>query len=322
VPVREENREEWWRCAYFAYLDSDIAHDRADQVQARQAAIASLQDTLAGFLDGGLNFGTLKYRMDAATAESGGAFPPPSVSSTLSDLGVGVPLYDLERGLRGAARLPDGPGGAKGALMDLEDLLERAINDGYLDRSKARPERWADLLACLWQVQDGSWPLWCPPAVRSLQARGELDASADYGEYATVMLRLADWTGGTMADLEDLLTALDAPELEVPDPETCFRENLQAAEEHAAEGRNRQALERYERALALRPRTARALRAKADLYVAEGLTMAAIGELELLVELEPSDREAHAKLVALYRSRNMVREHNIEVRRWKAQKAR
>jgi tetratricopeptide (TPR) repeat protein len=318
----DDGEVEWWQCAYIAYLDSDTAFVRADQVHARQAAIESLQDTLAGFLDGGLNFGTLKYRMDTATAESGGTFPPPSVSSTLSDLALGVPLDDLERGLRRAAAMPDGPGGAKGALMDFEDLMERAVSDGHLDRSKARPERWADLLACLWHVQEGSWPLWSPPAVRSLQARGELDVSTEYAEYAAVMLRLADWTGATMVDLEGLLTALDASELEVPDLETCFRENLQVAGEHASKGRNRQALERYERALALRPRTAEALRAKAEIYIAEGLTMAAIGELELLVELEPSDREAHAKLVALYRSRSMVREHNIEVRRWKAQKAR
>jgi hypothetical protein len=48
--------------------------------------------------------------------------------------------------------------------------------------------------------------------------------------------------------------------------------------------------------------------------------MAAIGELEALVEIEPEDREGHRMLVALYRSHNMVREHNIEVRRWKAMK--
>jgi hypothetical protein len=37
-----------------------------------------------------------------------------------------------------------------------------------------------------------------------------------------------------------------------------------------------------------------------------------------LVEIAPQDLPAHRKLVALYRSQRMIREHNIEVRRFRA----
>jgi hypothetical protein len=46
--------------------------------------------------------------------------------------------------------------------------------------------------------------------------------------------------------------------------------------------------------------------------------MAAIGEMEALVEMEPRNLPAHRKLIALYKARKMVHEHNIEVRRFKA----
>jgi hypothetical protein len=34
--------------------------------------------------------------------------------------------------------------------------------------------------------------------------------------------------------------------------------------------------------------------------------------------LEPLDLKAHRKLLALYKAQGMIREHNIEVRRFKA----
>jgi tetratricopeptide (TPR) repeat protein len=274
-----------------------------------------------GFLEGRWNFGTLKYRMDQASAESGYAFPPRSVCSTLSDLALGVPLDDLEPGLRRAAELPEDPGAAKGSLMDLEEMIEGAVSAGDLERSKARPERWPELAACIWQVQDPwSWPLVSGGAMNFLRRRGEvsdLDPAHDYAEYTAAMRRLSEMTGADMPALEQLLEALEAG-LEVPGLEACLNENMGRAEECAADGRTDEALDRFERVLSLRPRTLDALRRKAELYELKGLTMAAIGELESLMEAEPGDREGHRKLVALYRARNMVREHNLEVRRWRA----
>jgi tetratricopeptide (TPR) repeat protein len=315
---------EWWRCAYFAYQDSEQALDRMDEDEARMRSASFLRDTVVGFLEGKWNFGTLKYRMDLASAESGHLFPPRTVSSTLSDLALGVPLDDLERGLRRAAGLPDGPGTAKGALMDFEELMERAVASGDLERSKAGPERWPVLMACLWHIQDPlSWPLVSEKAMAYLRSRGEisdLEPGHDYAEYSAVLLRLSEITGADMTSLEHLLEVLEGEQIEVPDADTCLRENMRLAGECASEGRTDEALARYERALSLDPRLPLALGRKAELYESMGLIMAAIGELEVLVEMEPQDREGHRKLVALYRSQNMVREHNIEVRRWKALK--
>lgn len=314
----------WWRCALYAYLDSEQAADRADEDEARRASATELKDTVEGFLEGRWNFGTLKYRMDGASAESGQVFPPRAVSSTLSDLALGVPLDDLEPGLRRAAALPEDPGAAKGSLMDLEDLMERAVSGGSLERSKARPERWVSLAACLWHIQEPrSWPLVSERAMAYLRSRGEvsdLEPAHDYAEYAAAMLRLADLTGADMVTLEGLLEALEAGEITIPEAAECIQDNLGRAETCASEGRTDEALARFERALSLDPRIPAALRRKAELYEAEGLIMAAMGELEALMEAEPEDREGHRRLVALYRSQNMVREHNLEVRRWKALK--
>lgn len=315
---------EWWRCAYFAYLDSERAFDRMDEDEARRMSIDSLRDTVEGFLEGKWNFGTLKYRMDGASTESGYVFPPRTVSSILSDLALGVPLDDLEPALRRAAALPDDPGMAKGSIMDLEDAMERAVSAGNLERSKAAPERWPELAACLWHIQDPlSWPLVNEKAIAYLRSRGEVSEMGpahDYTEYAAAMLRLCDATGSDMNALGNLLEVLQDGELEVPDAPSCLRHNLDRAEECASAGMTDQALVRYERVLSLEPRTPQALRRKAELYESQGLIMAAIGELETLVELEPEDRDGHKHLVALYRAQNMVHEHNIEVRRWKALK--
>jgi len=312
----------WWRCAYYAYLDSPRALDEAEGDEQRASAAAALRETVGGFIDGELNFGTLKYRLDNVSVENGSVFPPRSVGAILSDLALGVPVDYLEPALRRAARLPEDLGEAKGALMDLEAAMEREVSRGGLKRSQARPERWAELLSCLWHIQDPrGWPLVRSGAQRFLQERGEIDMSdpaQGCAEYAGAMRRLSELTGGGMASLEHLLSSLENGELEVPDEDVCFSGSMARARELEAEGRTDEALGMYERALSLRPRTADALLRKAALYEGRGLIMAAMGELEALVEIAPDDVPAHRRLVALYRSQNMVREHNAEVRRFKA----
>ncbi len=315
-----EERDEgarWWQCAYYQYLDGDRRWDLADEDDARERARTSLQDTVAEFVEGKWNLGTLKYRMDEASADSVHVFPPRSISATLQDLALSVPLDDLEPALRRAAALPADPGDAKGALMDLEEFMDREVSRGHLPRSQARAERWVELAACLWHIQDPlSWPPYSPAGGRCLRLRGETDTD-DYGEYASAMRRLADVTGASMVELEHLLTVLDEG-LVVPSMESCSSDHQGRADAAFAEGRTDEALELYERILALKPRTPSALMHKAELYESKGLIMAAIGEMESLVELEPLDLAAHRKLLALYKANKMIREHNIEVRRYKA----
>lgn len=318
------SEETWWRCAYAAYLGSELRIERMDDIEARRRAASLLRDTVEGFLEGKWNFGTLKYRMDQASVESGHTFPPRTVSTALTSLALGVPLDDLEPGLRGAGALPENPGAAKGPLMDLEEMMERAVVGGNLKRNEASLAEWIELVACLWHIQDPyAWPMVSRKAMCLLRSRGEmsdLEPAHDYAEYASAMLRISEHSGADMTETEHLLEALADGSIEVPGPEACFQESMRKAEEHDSNGRTDEALEWFERSLSIRPRTPEALRRKAELYESRGLVMAAIGELETLMEMEPGDREGHRRLVALYRSQNMVREHNIEVRRWKALK--
>ena len=98
--------------------------------------------------------------------------------------------------------------GAVGALvsrtgaMDFEAVMEGAVSGGNLERAKARPERWPELLACLWHIQDlRSWPLVNGGAIAYLRSRGEMSEMGpadDYAEYAAALQRLSEVTGGDM----------------------------------------------------------------------------------------------------------------------------
>jgi tetratricopeptide (TPR) repeat protein len=317
-----EEQAVWWRCALYTFLDSDLAQDYVEEDEARERGVKALSETVEGFLEGQHNFGTLKYRMDNTSVENGSLFPPRSVCAVLSDLALGVPVDDLEPALRNVARLPEGPGEAKGVLMDFSDLMEREVSRGHLKRGQAKEDRWVDLMACLWHIQDPvSWPLVNKEAQECLMTRGDIDPTDPvqrYAEYAAMIRRLADQTGAGMGTLEHLLAALGSGRLEVPEEGRCFESIMVRARSLDLQGQIDLALVMYERALSLRPRTPEALLRKSLLYESKGLIMAAIGELEALVEIAPSDVPAHRKLIALFKAQGMVREHNIEVRRFRA----
>jgi tetratricopeptide (TPR) repeat protein len=309
------------RCALFAYLDQGCAERFMDEDEARASACEQLAETVEGFVLGRLNFGTLKYRLDNASAAHGYLFPPPSVTAVLSDLALGVPIDDLEPAMRAAARLPEDLGAAKGALLDLQDFLERTISRGFLKRGQVEGGRWIAMPVMLWHIQDRSWP----PGDRSARSYlieregiSALEPAQDYVEYASAVREMADAAGAEPVTMEHLLSCLKAGAVEVPSSAECFDASMEAARAFEGEGLADQAIERYERALALRPDTPIALRKKAELYEKKGLIMAAIAELEALIELEPKNLADHQKLLALYKSRKMIREYNAEVRRFKA----
>ncbi len=319
-PMEEQDGTvKWWRCAYYQYLDGSMRWDHADDDEARDRAITTLQDTVKEFVEGKWNLGTLKYRMDEASQESGFIFPEKSVSAILQDLAMSVPLEVLEPALRRAASLPGSPGEAKGALMDLEELMEREVSRGHLSRSLTRGHRWAELLATLWHIQDPlSWPLVSMVGMRCLKRMGEMETEGDCAEYASIMQRLSNSMGAGMMETEHILTSLEDGDLHIPEAEVCYQDYLRRAEGSAASGLTEEALELFERALTLEPRTPMAMMRKAELYESKGLLMAAIGELETLVEMDPLDLKAHRKLLSLYKAQGMIREHNVEVRRFKA----
>jgi tetratricopeptide (TPR) repeat protein len=320
--MEEHEALTWWRCAFYEYLDSEHREHNLAEDEAVTLAVSSLQDTVRYFREGGLNLGTLKYRMDEASRASGQVFPGRKVSTILQDLAMSVPLEDLEPALRRAAMLPEDPGEAKGVLMDLEGMLEGEVSRGLLPPSQARPERWAHLLSCLWHIQDPlSWPVMSEGRVLYLRKVGEMlgdESGTDYPEYAAVMRGASMACGANMMELDHLLDLLARGGLVVPGAEECLRKNLERAKGSEAQGNIDKALELYERVLAIDPRTPLALISKSELYEGKGLMMAAIGEMEALVEVEPRDLAAHRRLLSLYKGQGMVREYNNEVRRFKA----
>ena len=46
-----DSETSWWLCAYYAYLDSGKAADLADEDEATERAVSSLQDTVGGFVE-------------------------------------------------------------------------------------------------------------------------------------------------------------------------------------------------------------------------------------------------------------------------------
>lgn len=308
------------RCAYYAYEDSG-KDDHLDERQAWTEAINTLQSTIADFLEGRLNLGTVKYRMDNAAVQNAYAFPSRSVTQTMSDLALGVPVDDLERELRRAFRLPDDLGEAKGRMLDLENFTEGEVERGHLKRSQAGPERWPELLACLWHIQSPQdWPTVSTSARKYFVDENllePLEPAQDYADHASLMRELSDTLGVDFLTLEQLFGAISDNALEVQDPEVCYLTRLRKAKEMDLAGQVDGAIVEYEKALSLRPASPDVIRRKAELYESKGLMMMAIGEMESLIELEPKSLADHRKLLVLYKSQKMIKDYNREVLRYK-----
>lgn len=310
------------RCAYFVHVSTGLRDDRAGERTSWTSAADELRPTVSDFLERRVNFGTVKYRMDQAGTGSSFAFPSRSVSQVLSDLALGVPVDDLEPALRSAFALPEDLGEAKGRLLDFEAFAEEQVERGDLERPRARAERWPELLSTVWHIQDpGGWPVATSAASRFLTGNGlvdPLEPAQDYADLASVMRDISDALGLDFAALDLLLGSIQNGELALPEDGECAEAALAWAGSLDLAGQAEAAIEAYEMVLLIKPDTIRALERKAELYEAQGLLMLAIGEMEVLVEIRPRDLRHHRKLLALYHAQKMVREHNIEVRRFKA----
>ncbi|WP_147654246.1 hypothetical protein [Methanomassiliicoccus luminyensis] len=309
------------RCAYFVFVSTGLRDDHAEERSAWTSAAEELRETVSDFLERKVNFGTVKYRMDQAGTGDSFAFPSRAVSQAMSDLALGVSVDDLEPALRRAFELPEDLGEAKGRLLDFEAFAEDQVERGDLKRPQARPERWPELLSTVWHIQDpAGWPAASSAASRFLIENDlvePLEPAQDYADLAAVMRDLSDALDLDLPTLDILFASVLSGELEMPENGDCFEATMRWAGSLDLAGQADAAIEAYEIALSIRPGTARALERKAELYQAKGLVMLAIGEAEALVELGPRDLHHHRRLLALYHQQKMVREYNIEVRRYK-----
>ena len=93
----DENRSEetWWRCAYAAYLGSELRIERMDETEARRRAATSLRDTVEGFLEGKWNFRNAEIPYGPGLGGERTRLPAPDGVLDPHQSRAGVPLDDL-----------------------------------------------------------------------------------------------------------------------------------------------------------------------------------------------------------------------------------
>jgi len=305
------------RRALYAHKAEGGDLDHEDEDAAVEAARRELGATMSDFLDGAVNFNTVKYRLDGAFSTTSGAFPTREVVEALSELVLSVDVDDLTPAMRSLGRAPEDLPEAKGRLLDAEEFVHREASKGtlkaaYLDRLMA-------VLLCLWHLQaPGEWPLRYPALLDRLRREGlvgRTDPVDDTIDYAAAALRLAEATGADAAVLPRLLPLLDG---ELPPDAECVDGSRARAREAVGAGWWDGALGWWGLVLAFDPLDREALEGRIAAYEGKGLHMMAVAEAEALVELLPRDLAAHRLLLALYKGRGMIRDYNAEVRRFKA----
>lgn len=313
----EQNLADRVRRALYRHRTEGGDLDHADEDEAVGAARREMGATMAQFLRGEVNFGTVKYRLDGAFERTGYAFPPREVIEALSELVLSVDVDDLAPAMRALGAMPEDLSEAKGRLLDAEEFVHREASKGRV--KAAMLERLAGVLLCLWHLQaPRGWPLRYPALLERLRREGLVgreDAVGDAVDYAAAVLSLAEAAGTDPAVLPRLLPLLDE---ELPTAEECLAGSREEGRRALQEGRWDAALGWWELASAFAPGDREALDGKTLAYQGKGLIMMAIAEAEALVELYPRDLAAHRRLLALYKGRRMVKDYNVEVRRFKA----
>ena len=276
-----------------------------------------LRSTISKFIDKKVNFATVKFKLDNSEDES---YPGPSqdASASMSWLVLNLDLDKLEIQMRTLMELPEDLNDAKGKLLDFED---------YLGSYTSNAGSWPELAACFWHLQaPEEWPVVNSYSMKYLQKNGEIgrgDNVQNCIECIMTMNRLSDETGISSAALATLMYAI-LNDIFEPSEEDISGELLDYAETCDAAGDLESALMLYEILLHVEPKSDLMIR-KSEIYESKGLIMAAIGEAESAVELNPESMKCHKRLLSLYKSKKMVKEFNAEVKRyepiWEKKKA-
>lgn len=313
----EEALADRFRRALYVHMAEGRDLDHIDEDEKVKASLAHLGRTMAEFLDGRINLATVKYRMDNTFVETECSFPPREVEDAFREAVLSIDVDDIGPAMRELGAMPEDLTDAKGRLLDAEEFIHRQSSRGSVDRSFAGP--FSMLLMCLWHIQaPGMWPLRYGPLMELLQREGLIgrgDPAQDLVDYMAGVLSLAESTGGRHADLERLLPLLDG---ELPAEDDCVAGSIAGGNASLEAQEWDRALRWFDLALAFRPQSAEAMYGRIAAYEGKELYMMAVAEAEVLVELLPEDLKAHRRLLALYKGRKMVPDHNREVRRFKA----
>lgn len=276
-----------------------------------------LRSTISKFIEGKVNFATVKFKLNNPDDEY---YPVPTedAAEAMSWLVLNLDLNKLEVQLRVLMELPEDLSDAKGKLLDFEE---------YLGNDTVKAGAWAELAACFWHLQaPEEWPAVTSACITYLQSKNEIDRGDQIQscvEAIASMRRLSETTGITSAALATLMHALTNEVFTVTE-EGLTKELQEYAETCVAAGDLDLALKLYEILLHIQL-DAELMLKKSELYEAQDLLMAAIGEAESAVELKPESMKCHKRLLSLYKKKKMVREFNAEVKRyepiWEKKKA-
>ena len=313
----EEALADRFRRALYVYMMEGQDLDHADEDEKVKASLGHINRTLAEFMDGRINLATVKYRMDNEFVETECSFPPREVQDALREAVLGIDVDVISPAIRQLGAMPYDLAEAKGRLLDAEEFVHRQSSRGSVGRSFAGP--FSSLLMCLWHIQaPRMWPLRHGPLMERLQREGLIrrgDPAQDLVDYIASVLAMAEATGARHTDLARLLPLLDG---ELPTEDESISGSIGQGNASLEEGEQDRALRWFDLALAFRPHSAEAMHGRIAAYEGKGLYMMAIAEAEALVEMLPEDLMAHRRLLALYKGRKMIPDHNREVRRFKA----
>lgn len=313
----EEALADRLRRALYVYKAEERELDHADEDELVEEALQELEDTMDQFLEGEINFATVKYRLDDAFVRTGYAFPPREVIDILRTIVLSVDVDDLIPAMRKLGRMPEDLSDAKGALLDAEEFIQQEGMKGTMDRSLLEPL--TGLLLCLWHLQAPSvWPVRHPALLdlfRRCSLVGNRDPVDNTVDYLLVVLSISEASGALSSILPRLIPLLEE---ELPPAEQCLSECLERARTAMWAKEWDVAIEWWDLALSFAPHEREAMEGLISSYLGKGLHMMAVAEAEALVEAFPRDQKAHRQLLALYKGRRMVEDYNQEVLRYRA----
>lgn len=313
----EEVLTDRFRRALYVHLAKGGHLDHEDEDRMASESLTRLGRAMAEFLGGKINLATLKYRMDNAFVETECSFPPREAVDAMREAVLGIDVDVISPALAELGSMPEDLPAAKGQLLDAEEFVACQASKGSVDRSFV--DSFSALLMFLWHLQaPGMWPMLNDSLMKRLQSEGLVgrgDPPQDLTDHIAVVRRLEEATGAGRYDLGRLVPLLDD---NLPSEEDCVRDSVERIKALVEEGRWDLVLRWCDLLLAFRPRSKEALYGRMAAYEGKGLHMMAVAEAETLVELLPEDLAAHRRLLALYKEKRMVPDHNREVRRFKA----
>jgi len=224
----EEALADRLRRALYLFRSEGRDLDHEDEDELVRESLPGLRATVLDFLDGKINLGTVKYRLDDVFVRTSGAFPPREVGEALSEIMLAMDIDDLSPVVRTLGAMPEDLSEAKGRMLDAEGFIQREADRGAVRRTGL--DSFAGLLLCLWHVQaPGMWPLLHPGLMELLRKEGLVgrgDPPGDLVDYIAAYLSLSEATSASAVHLPRTVPLLADP---LPSEDECIEGSKERA---------------------------------------------------------------------------------------------